>query len=535
MARFNRSPIVDVEIFTPVFYGTDGNDILTGSMFGDTFVGSRGNDTIDGFGSSDTISYDGSPFVEYVYIQANPMPVNLEIASSRGEPDLPGSTTIGNEIIIDFSSVGVEVDLAAGTAAKKQFYVEISGGAATIIGTTTVDTLISIENVIGSGGDDRLLGSAAANQLVGLAGDDTLDGRDGNDTLLAGAGRDTLVGGTGADVLNGGDNDDLLIGGAGADSIDGGNADFTNVVSYEASIAGVSVDLLRSGPQSGGDAEGDVLQNIQSVLGSNFNDTITGIHGFATGNDGNDTLIGGAQDNALVGGQGVDLIEGGSGDDVLYANTSIWTGLIVFGGPGDTLFGGDGNDTLVGYASFDTMYGGEGDDTYMAASEDLIFDTGGVDTVLTDGSIFVLGEDFENLTLVGNFSGHQVGFGNELDNILNGSTRGDTIHAMAGTDTVDGGGGNDLIQDLWGSDTVRIGSGTDTISGFDATGGEDHDILDMSSWGFGSLNDFYDQGGVIEQIGSDVYISSPFNQDGPIAILQQVTLSDIDETDFYFG
>lgn len=57
-------------------------------------------------------------------------------------------------------------------------------------------------------GNDRLIGSRAA---------DSLDGRGGNDVILGNAGHDALRGGAGSDVLDGGRGTDTLTGGIGAD------------------------------------------------------------------------------------------------------------------------------------------------------------------------------------------------------------------------------------------------------------------------------------------------------------------------------
>jgi Ca2+-binding RTX toxin-like protein len=61
------------------------------------------------------------------------------------------------------------------------------------------DTLISIEDVIGSDGADNIIGSSVGNDLSGGAGNDMLNGGAGNDTLNGGLGKDVLYGGLGAD------------------------------------------------------------------------------------------------------------------------------------------------------------------------------------------------------------------------------------------------------------------------------------------------------------------------------------------------
>ncbi len=83
---------------------------------------------------------------------------------------------------------------------------------------TGSDILLSIENVVGSQGNNRIVGNGAANVLDGMAGNDTLSGGGGIDTLFGGAGIDTLGGGAGNDILIGGAGNDAMNGNAGNDT-----------------------------------------------------------------------------------------------------------------------------------------------------------------------------------------------------------------------------------------------------------------------------------------------------------------------------
>jgi Ca2+-binding RTX toxin-like protein len=90
-----------------------------------------------------------------------------------------------------------------------------------------IDTLISIEDVIGSAFDDIILGNDVANLLSGQSGADRLEGRGGDDTLFGDLGNDILNGGLGNDSLTGGGDADTFVIGAnsGNDSI----TDFTDL------------------------------------------------------------------------------------------------------------------------------------------------------------------------------------------------------------------------------------------------------------------------------------------------------------------
>ncbi len=99
---------------------------------------------------------------------------------------------------------------------------------------------------------------------------------------------------------------------------------------------------MGGGSQSGGDAEGDILENIENVFGSDFADSITGdeFGNVLNGQAGDDNLFGGAGDDRLIGGAGADFLFGGFGNDT------------ATGGTGGDLFGfsiGSGRDVITDF------------------------------------------------------------------------------------------------------------------------------------------------------------------------------------------
>lgn len=92
-----------------------------------------------------------------------------------------------------------------------------------VYGGFTIANGVVIEDAIGGGADDELIGNEFNNILQGLNGDDTIDGGLGDDSLYGGAGDDFLDGWVGDDLLVGNAGDDLLFGFDGNDVLSGGS------------------------------------------------------------------------------------------------------------------------------------------------------------------------------------------------------------------------------------------------------------------------------------------------------------------------
>lgn len=140
----------------------------------------------------------------------------------------------------------------------------------------------------------------------------TIVGTASNDELLGTADRDVIAGLAGNDWVAGRGGDDLLCGGSGRDKVD-----------YAAPGA-VTVDL-QTGSASGADGN-DTLSGIEDVVGSDFDDHLTGddgdnklyggiSHNGNDGHDGADTLIGLGGNDLLNGHKDANTIDGGTGID----------------------------------------------------------------------------------------------------------------------------------------------------------------------------------------------------------------------------
>ena len=164
----------------------------------------------------------------------------------------------------------------------------------------------------GSSGDTASVSVArdTNGDLDGTSSADILvDGLSGAHTLNGGNGNDILIGNDGNDELNGGNNNDLLVGGSGDDALNGGSG--TDTAGYFDAISGVTVDLSVAIAQNTGGAGTDTLNSIESLVGSRFDDVLTGTSGTNSlvGLEGDDILIGNGGNDTLTGGEGADTFK----------------------------------------------------------------------------------------------------------------------------------------------------------------------------------------------------------------------------------
>lgn len=281
--------------------GRGGDDAIYGRAGADLLFGGAGNDVLDGGADNDRLEGDGG---------------NDTLAGGSGNDILDGGA--GSDTVDYWSAgTGLVVDLSA------------SGANATGEGT---DTLIGIENLLGSRFADLLSGNSDTNVVLAWDGDDIVRGLGGSDLLFGEAGNDTLDGGSDNDRLEGGEGNDILMGGSGDDTLNGGAG--RDTVDYWTATQRVIVDLAGSGTNALGEGT-DTLFDIENLEGSRFDDRLWGT-------------------------AGTNLILGRSGDDALFGRAGA-----------DVLFGGSGHDTIEGGADADRLEGGAGNDVfaYLAWSD----------------------------------------------------------------------------------------------------------------------------------------------------------------------
>ena len=310
--------------------------------------------------------------------------------------------------------------------------------------------------------DMTLTGTATnPDKLVGAGGADTIRGAP-EDADTNADDRDFLSGGGANDELFGGMGDDTLEGGPGADTLNGGAG--TDTITYARSTEAVTVNLGKA-EATGGEAEGDEIQNIENIIGSSWDDWLRG--------DTNDNVLtGGAGDDTLIGGGGGnDMLMGGAGDDELN--------------------GGEGNDTLTGGAGADMLNGGPGMDIISYAGSDSAVDirlrTGQASGGHAEGDVFAAVESVTGSDHNDRLAGDNRPAGEDTggDNTLSGGGGDDEIYGGSGDDTLNGGAGDDALYGGADDDALNGGAGDDALiggaGGDSFTGGAGEDTVSYAN------------------------------------------------------
>jgi serralysin len=297
---FPATPMMADILTVQSIYGTQGF-----ANTGDTVYGA--NSTATGYGGLLSFMMRGD-FNPDLYSSG---PVAMTLYDTGGNDTIDAS----------FSDAGQTIRLTGGS------FSDIGGYTGNV--AIYLDTVI--ENAIGGGGNDTLLGNAVGNRLEGGAGDDVIDGGGGTDTAVY------AIGSTEAEVTVDEDGVFEVVSSLGTDTL--ANIEFVAFADKT-----VRIEELARFERVGGDRS-DI------IFGFDLGDSISGLGG-------DDELFGLAGDDIISGGNGADLIEGGRGNDILFGDAGD-----------DTIYGDAGQDSLNGGTGDDLLTGGAGADVFVFLAE----------------------------------------------------------------------------------------------------------------------------------------------------------------------
>ena len=298
-ASTNPFGLTDVGIAaSPSFVDIDGDgdlDALIGNSVGNTLF-FRNNGTVSNpvFAAAST-----NPFgLSKVGYSASPAFVDID---ADGDLDafvgeFSGNTRYfvnngqllvskpGNDVLTGTPSNNDTVTYASATA---PITVSLAIGVQQNTGGAGLDTLINIENLVGSSFNDNLIGNTKNNSLNGRAGNDTLDGGVGSDSMIGGLGNDSFVVNVVGDVVT--------------ENLNEGTDTVNSSVTYTL-------------PAN--------VENLTLTGASPINGTGNGLINTITGNAANNQLNGGAGNDTINGGIGIDRLTGGIGNDIFRFTTT---------------------------------------------------------------------------------------------------------------------------------------------------------------------------------------------------------------------
>ena len=416
-------------------YGIGGNDKLYGGAGTDYMTGDTGNDTLDGGAGNDKV-YGGDN--------------NDTFQLTNGF-----NTVVGDEI---YGGTGTDtLDLSALTGLTS-VVVNLTTGTFTHSGVNDVNTIVAVENAVGTSGNDSFIGNTLVNAFYGGAGDDTFEGGDGTDKFYGGLGNDTYLTNSSAEIVS--------------EAAGEGTNDVVIASSTFALTAGSAVELIQTNNASATvsmSLTGNAL--AQSIIGNAGNNSLddggAGAADTLTGGAGNDTYyVNNAGtlivENALFGtndrvAASVNFVLAAD-DNIESMTTDQSTGTAAINLTGNALkqsiTGNNGNNVLDtgGAAAADTMSGLLGNDTYVVNNAaDLIIESAGqgvADKVSVSVSFTLDASDdieiMDTMNAVGTGSINLTG--NLLAQTIIGNAGNNVIDGKAGVDVLTGGAGNDIFS-----------------------------------------------------------------------------------------
>lgn len=510
--------------------GGDGQDSLAGQFGDDVLIGGRltydakglalkdssGNFVVAADANSSTVDYLFGGAGDDIYYVTSEMDVawDVNLYADYQSPNGVAVDSLTDAGGRDWVYSSVDVQLSDSRHFK--FIENVK-----LLDNPTLDASNNYLWLQGTNGVNQLQGSKYDNWIQGLAGNDTILGGGGNDVLTGGLGDDYLDGtGVGAATSTSTKEMNLVMYGdvSRADARTDGRywGTLTDLAAFNsknptlaatASVGQIGVQLNLDKTAFLGVAAGravgiagtDTLLNIQSAVGSDFNDI----------------LIGDGSENWLGGGRGNDTLAGGAGNDVLILGLNSAYGLTInmtdagltnmsaassqsaakvldlsslsnqsnvyfdaaqrpasFAGNGlgiltywgfegigaselrDTVIGSDGSEAVLGLGGNDFIDGGAGND--------MLYGNTSVTTGALAGAGMNPADDADEIHGGGGNDQIWAGVGNGR---LYGDAGNDTLNGQWGNDYLNGGAGDDVLNGGAGNDTLFGGVGKDALNG----------------------------------------------------------------------
>ncbi|HEX9965298.1 MAG TPA: M10 family metallopeptidase C-terminal domain-containing protein [Allosphingosinicella sp.] len=455
LALQNLTAMAPGNIAMSLLYNNDGRSLIEnakGGVGNDIFVGNVANNVLDGGAGSDTVVF------------TNPTGVNVALNDT------------GADVIVSHDG--------------------------------ETDTLRSIENIVGTSGNDTLTGNSEANMLAGgNGGADTLSGGGGNDRLIGGGFSTTTTysAPSQADITKPESTNNgsiaTAVNTAGAYDVDA-NPNIINSTSVphatiNATAAGGVVEYYRIDVTAAGtqgvfdiDGTGTLTDSIIELVDSAGNllarnDTGPGDPGTTVNDDGYISFTFAAPGTYYIrvgsftsGQVAAQPIQAGKTYQLnisLQGAAAVTTTISANNTSSAVLDGGEGNDFLQGTIANDVLSGGDGNDT---ASFAYAFSGGSTTGVTVDLNVQGVAQNTvaagsDTLTGIENLVGSSLNdtlTGNGGDNVIEGGSGNDALAGGGGVDTASYAGGTAGVTvslGLQGSAQNTVTAGSDTLSGFE--------------------------------------------------------------------
>lgn len=462
-------------------YGREGNDVLTGGAGSDQLLGEDGDDTLDGGADRDWL-YGGEGNNSYRVTTGmgldNAMGASLAVANDTvtfapgirpedvsvqlgdrtwdGAPDAVGYYNLvigigGNDALVvrtdnwddlgrgalqhfrfdDGTEWSLADVIARADGGKMGWQQRNWGDATTLVGSQADDDIYDYT------GQSVTVQARGNNDNVYLeAGNDRVSAGSGDDSVYSGAGEDLVAGEAGKDNLNTGAGDDVIVfnHGDGIDTLRAG--DGTDTVSFGATVTPAMLSAAW-------DRNGRVVLLVDAGAGGSITLDNTSI----------DDLPGDLEHIQFIDADGktrvFDLAGWLRANAGALLSTTTDTPL-AFDGTGFELTG-----TVAPAGGLEAVAYAQAGDLFAAANL--------ANNTPTDGDDVLYGTSNGDTLDAG--AGNDIALGLAGDDAIQGGEGNDLIHGGDGADVLDGNAGNDVIYGGWGADQLTGGTGSDQLFG----------------------------------------------------------------------